>query len=127
MRVLLDTHILLWWLSDDPRLPPAAESMLTEADNEIYVSAASIWEIAIKAALGRIEADPIEIEREIVPSGFVELPVTGKHAAQVAKLPPHHRDPFDRLLMAQSLTEPMRLLTADRTLANYGGEIVLLA
>ena len=125
MRVLLDTHILLWWVMDDRRLPKDAERIIRDPDNSIFVSAASIWEIAIKASLGQIEADPFAIQAAIEPSGFTELPITGKHAAQVAKLPSHHRDPFDRMLVAQSLAEPMRLLTRDATLARYG-DIVLI-
>lgn len=113
MRVLLDTHILLWWLADDRRLPKGAERIIKDPDNVIFVSAASIWEIAIKASLRQIEADPSAIRAAVEPSGFAELPITGKHAAQVAKLPSHHRDPFDRMLVAQSLAEPMRLLTGD--------------
>lgn len=124
MRVLLDTHILLWWLMDDRRLPKDAEQIIKDPDNAIFVSAASIWEVAIKAALGQIEADPRAIQAAIEPSGFTELPITGKHAAQVAKLPSHHRDPFDRMLVAQSLAEPMRLLTSDTLLAKYGDMVL---
>ena len=124
MRVLLDTHILLWWLMDDRRLPKDAEQIIKDPDNAIFVSAASIWEVAIKAALGQIEADPLAIQSAIEPSGFTELPITGKHAAQVAKLPSHHRDPFDRMLVAQSLAEPMRLLTGDAMLAKYGDMVL---
>ena len=125
MRVLLDTHIVLWWLTDDRRLSKQADRVIKDADNVIFVSAASIWEVAIKAGLGQIEADPFAIQAAIEPSGFAELPVTGKHAAQVATLPSHHRDPFDRMLLAQSLAEPMRLLTSDAMLAKYG-DIVLM-
>ncbi len=126
MRVLLDTHILLWWLSDDKRLSKEAEKIIKNGDNEVYVSAASVWEIAIKAALGQIKADPFTIQEAIAPSGFLELPVTGLHAAQVFRLPHHHRDPFDRLLVAQSLVEPMRFLTTDRLLARYGETILFV-
>lgn len=126
MRVLLDTHILLWWLSDDKRLPKEAEKIIKDDDNQVYVSAASIWEVAIKAALGQIKADPFAIQEAIAPSGFLELPVTGTHAAQVSRLPHHHRDPFDRMLVAQSLVEPMRLLTTDRLLARYGETILFV-
>jgi len=124
MRVLLDTHILLWWLTDDRRLPKDADKIIKDPDNAIFVSAASIWEVAIKASLGQIEADPLAIQSAIEPSGFTELPITGKHAAQVAKLPSHHRDPFDRMLVAQSLAEPMRLLTGDAMLAKYGDMVL---
>ncbi len=126
MRILLDTHILLWWLKDDTRLPGTADRLITDPANAIYVSAASIWEIAIKSALGRITADPAAIEAALGPSGFAALPVTTQHAVEVSKLPHHHRDPFDRLLVAQSVLEPMRLLTHDRTLAMYGNTVLLV-
>ena len=126
MRVLLDTQIVLWWMTDDKQLTQRAESTISNPDNEIYVSAASIWEIAIKASIGRMQGDIEAIVGAIHPSGFIELPITGQHAAQITKLPLHHRDPFDRILVAQSLSEPMRLLTRDHILRKYG-ELVLLA
>lgn len=92
--------------------------MIAAAD--VFVSAASVWEISIKAALGKLAADPREIRAALEPAGFLELPVSGEHAARVVDLPRHHRDPFDRLLIAQALTEPMRLLTNDVALAPYG-------
>jgi PIN domain nuclease of toxin-antitoxin system len=118
VRVLLDTHPLLWALSAPARLPPAARRLIQGAD--VYVSAASIWEISIKAALGKLTADPNEVLAALEPAGFLSLPVTGDHAARVASLPPLHRDPFDRLLVAQALTEPMRLVTNDPWLGRYG-------
>ena len=124
MRVLIDTHLLLWALADPARLPAAARRLIDRAD--VYVSAASIWEISIKAALGKLSADPGEVAANLEPAGFVPLPVTVEHAARVARLPPVHRDPFDRLLVAQALTEPMRLLTTDVVLAGYG-ELVTVA
>jgi PIN domain nuclease of toxin-antitoxin system len=99
---------------------------MVDSDNEVFVSAASIWEIAIKAALGQIKGDPAAIQAAVDPSGFIELPITGKHAVQVSKLPPHHRDPFDRMLIAQSLVEPMKLLTHDQTLTAYGDLVMLV-
>ena len=124
MRVLLDTHLLLWALGDPAKLPGTARRLLSEA--EVFVSAASIWEIGIKTRLGKLTADPAEVLAALEPAGFLSLPVTGEHAARVATLPPVHRDPFDRLLVAQALTEPMRLLTGDPLLAHYG-ETVLVA
>ena len=126
MRVLLDTPIVLWWMMDSRRLPKAAASVIEDSENEIFASAASIWEVAIKSALGQIDTDPETIRASVEPSGFSELPITGKHAAQVAILPTHHRDPFDRLLVAQSLVEPMRLLTSDQLLAEYGETVLLV-
>jgi len=119
--VLLDTHLLLWALAAPARLPPKARRVIRDAD--VYVSAASIWEISIKAALGKLRADPHEVLAALEPAGFLSLPIAGEHAARVARLPTVHRDPFDRLLVAQALVEPMRLLTDDAVLEGYG-EIV---
>jgi PIN domain nuclease of toxin-antitoxin system len=118
VRVLLDTHLLLWALGQPARLSPAARQQIDAA--EIYVSAASIWEISIKSALGKLDADPSEILAAIEPSGFEMLFITGQHAAKVVELPQLHKDPFDRMLVAQALVEPMFLLTNDDALAPYG-------
>lgn len=118
MRLLLDTHIYLWSVTDSRKLTRAARNIITAAA-EVYVSAASIWEIAIKARSGKIAGDARELAEAIEPSGFHELPVTTRHAATVARLPSYHADPFDRLLIAQATTEPMQLLTADSILTRY--------
>jgi len=123
MRLLLDTHIFLWAVAGDPLLKPETRRFIESAD-EVYVSAASIWEIAIKARLGRIAADPDALLAAIEASGFLELPVRAGHAAGVAKLPPHHNDPFDRLLVAQAIAEPLKLLTADAALRQYSDVVV---
>jgi PIN domain nuclease of toxin-antitoxin system len=120
-RLLLDTQIMLWALAGHRRLSREARHLIER--HEAFVSAASIWEVAIKAALGKLDADPDAVHRALEPSGFLELPVTGEHAAHVARLPPHHRDPFDRLLVAQSLVQGMILLTADAQLAPYGNSV----
>jgi PIN domain nuclease of toxin-antitoxin system len=122
MRILLDTHLFIWAVADHPRLTGEARGLI-EGASEVYVSAASIWEIAIKSKLGKIEADPEEMAAAIDASGFSELPVSSRHAAQVARLPFNeaHKDPFDRLLVAQSMIEPLVLLTADPQLTSYGG------
>jgi PIN domain nuclease of toxin-antitoxin system len=119
MRLLLDTHIFLWVVTDSRKLKGAARRAIAAAD-AVHVSAASIWEIAIKVRLGKIHGDPQQLADAIGPSGFLELPVSAHHAARVAQLPDHHHDPFDRLLVAQALTEPLVLLTADSLLARYG-------
>jgi PIN domain nuclease of toxin-antitoxin system len=119
MRLLLDTHIFLWAMANDARLPVEARELMLEAD-EVSVSAASIWEIAIKARIGKLKADAGYLAETMAASGFVELPVTARHAARVADLPDHHTDPFDRLLIAQATAEPLLLLTVDRQLAAYG-------
>ena len=108
-----------------PKLKAKARSQIAAAD-AVYVSAASIWEIAIKARLRKINADPAELVEAIEASGFRELPVTATHAAAVATLPMHHSDPFDRLLLAQAFGEPLRLLTADQALAAYGGGVQII-
>jgi PIN domain nuclease of toxin-antitoxin system len=125
MRLLLDTHIFLWAAAGSRLLKPAARRILESAD-EVYVSAASIWEVALKARLGKIKADPEALAAAIDASGFVELPITSSHAAGVGRLEPHHNDPFDRLLIAQALAEPLKLLTADATLARYGAMVLLV-
>ncbi len=122
MRVLLDTHLLLWAVARPGRLSSEARSLILDAANEVYYSAASVWEVAIKSALRRrdFKANPTALVRALAQSGFAELPVTAAHAARVAGLPGIHRDPFDRLLVAQSLAEPMTLLTNDAALVPYG-------
>lgn len=128
MKLLLDTHIALWAVSDDPRLSPKARELIAAPRNLIWVSAASIWEIAIKHGLGRGDmpvsgAEALEYFRQ---SGYRMLPVSPEHAAAVEALPVHHQDPFDRLLVAQSLAEPLRLLTHDTTVARYSDAIILM-
>jgi PIN domain nuclease of toxin-antitoxin system len=118
MRVLLDTHLLLWALSAPSKLSKRARKRIDSS--EVFASAASIWEISIKCALGKLEADPAEILAGIEPAGFNHLAVIGEHAAEVVQLPPVHKDPFDRLLVAQARVEPMILLTDDEALGGYG-------
>jgi PIN domain nuclease of toxin-antitoxin system len=121
MRLLVDTHILLWALGEPGRLGHATRTQLESAENEVFFSAASIWEIAIKVQAGRLTLPlPIEDLSDAAQTmGFVELPVRAVHAAGVSRLPSHHRDPFDRLLVAQAMLEPAWLLTADRVLEQY--------
>lgn len=125
MRLLLDTHVLLWALAGSPRVK-RLESRLVSADNEVYFSVASLWEIAIKAGIGKLAADVAEVRSAAIASGFVELPVLGQHVEALTGLPNHHRDPFDRMLVAQSASEPMHLLTADATVAEYGDHVELI-
>jgi PIN domain nuclease of toxin-antitoxin system len=120
---LLDTHLLLWALAAPSRLPPRARRLIE--DEDVYASAASIWEISIKVAIGKLTADPNEVVAALGPAGFRSLAVTLEHAARVQSLPQLHKDPFDRMLIAQALSEPMILLTNDAALAGYG-EIVKL-
>jgi PIN domain nuclease of toxin-antitoxin system len=124
MRLLLDTHIFLWIATNDPRLSTRACRLISAAD-ERFVSSASIWEAAIKAGLGKLDIDVGELIRAISASGIRELPVRAVHGAAVRDLPHHHRDPFDRLLVAQARHEPLRLVTADAHLARYDRSLVL--
>lgn len=129
MRLLLDTHIAIWSASDSALLAPSIKSLLRDPDNDVFVSAASIWEIAIKHPLGRRvgqlpfgAGEALKIFAEV---GYLLLPVSPEHAAAVETLPMHHADPFDRLLIAQALTEPMRLVTSDAQVARYGEMIIM--
>ena len=124
MRVLLDTQLLLWSLADAKRLPTRARQIIDAA--EVYVSAVSIWEIAIKASLGKLAADPRQVLSALEPTGFLSLPISGEHCACVVDLPALHRDPFDRLLIAQATTEPMRFVTADPSLRAYGDMVTVV-
>lgn len=121
MRLLLDTHILLWWVTGDRRLSKAIAHALETPDNDVAVSAASLWEIAIKRALGRIDVDLDELISAIAADGFSELPVRFAHTLEIQSLPRHHEDPFDRLLIAQSLVEGRRLVTTDQLVLAYRG------
>jgi PIN domain nuclease of toxin-antitoxin system len=125
MRLLLDTHIFLWAVQGNASLKPRVRRMM-EAAEQIYVSAASIWEIAIKTRLGKIEASAVDLVDAIEASGFFELPVRARHAVRVADLPLHHTDPFDRLLVSQAMVEPLRLLTVDTVLCQYSDLVTLV-
>ena len=119
MRVLLDTHVLIWWLTDDPALGDKAKAQIADPENVVTVSAASLWEIAIKQGLGKIEADIAEIEKEIAHQGLLRLGIEADHLIELASLPSHHRDPFDRMLIAQARAEDLHLMTADSYMASY--------
>lgn len=126
MRLLLDTHVFLWCIKGDRRLSKAARSKIVHA-NEVYVSSASIWEASIKIKLKKLQVDIDQMIEAIAESGFVELPITSQHAAGTLKLPDLHRDPFDRLLIAQSMIEPLTFLTADVGLKNYSDLVEIIA
>ena len=125
MRILLDTHIFLWWLSDDKRLSLRARKDIVEATH-VYVSSAVIWELAIKATCRKLPVDVDECVARIHQDHMIELPITARHAAAVHELPLHHTDPFDRLLIAQAICEPLRLLTHDRQMAAYSDLVDLV-
>ena len=128
MKLLLDTHLLLWAAGEPKKLSPKARRLMTDTGNELMFSAASIWEVAIKRALGRtdFQVDTRLFRRGLLDNGYLELPVFSAHAVAVESLPPVHKDPFDRLLVAQSLVEGIVFLTSDATVARYGGSIRLV-
>ena len=125
MKLLLDTQLLLWAAGQPEQLSTVARKELSDPGNELIFSAASIWEIAIKSSLGRddFEIEPRVLRRGLIENGYVELPITSEHAVSVDNLPPVHRDPFDRILLAQALTEGITLLTSDAQLACYRGPV----
>jgi PIN domain nuclease of toxin-antitoxin system len=125
MKLLLDTHLLLWAAGMPERLSVAALEFLNDPLNELLFSAASIWEIAIKNGLGRddFRVEPRLLRRGLLDNGYVELPITSQHAVSIDSLPPVHKDPFDRLLLAQALSEGILLLTSDAQLARYPGPV----
>ena len=119
MRVLLDTHLLLWWLAASPSLPEQARALIGASENTVFVSAVSLWEIWLKESLGKLRL-PADFEERLAEGAFESLPLTGKQARLVASLPWHHRDPFDRMLVAQAQAEDLILATADEVVAAYG-------
>jgi PIN domain nuclease of toxin-antitoxin system len=121
MNLLLDTHVLIWW-DEGRRIAAEARRAIEEADT-VYVSAASAWEVAIKTGLGRLRPTRT-VEQAVSESGFLELPVTFHHAERVTGLPPHHRDPFDRMLVAQAAVEELALVTRDPVFARYGVALI---
>ena len=128
MRLLLDSHVVLWLLTDDRRLSASARALIGAASAECYVSAATWWELAIKQARdgSRLPLPLTEIRATTLYAGVRELSVTATHALRVTELPPLHRDPFDRMLIAQAMSEPMRLVTADAQVLAYQGVCAVL-
>lgn len=125
MKLLLDTHVLLWAAGSPAQLPPDACAMLEDPDNELVFSAASLWEITIKRSLGRadFQVDARVLRRGLLDNGYLELPITSEHTVFIDSLPPIHKDPFDRILIAQATVEGITLLTADALIAQYPGPI----
>jgi PIN domain nuclease of toxin-antitoxin system len=122
-RLLLDTHVLLWWLSADNSLGTEAKHLISSGDNVAYVSAASIWEISIKRALGKLKA-PADFAAILETEGFDQLPIDVFHAEQAGDLPLLHRDPFDRMLVAQAQAEGLNIITADARIKQYGVRVI---
>jgi PIN domain nuclease of toxin-antitoxin system len=125
MHLLLDTHIFIWWLTDNRQLSKKARALIIAAD-EVFISSASIWEAAIKIALKKLDTDIDTLIAAIPDEGFNELPITTRHTAQLTELPPYHRDPFDRILISQAISEPLRLVTADKMLKPYSELVELV-
>ena len=125
MKLLLDTHILLWLMQDAPQLTPAARRLI-EAAQSVHVSSVSLWEVAIKRSLGKLRLDPNALDDHLEASAVRPLAVSWAHARQLRALPAHHGDPFDRMLVAQAMSEPLHLLTHDAALAPYSELVILV-
>jgi PIN domain nuclease of toxin-antitoxin system len=125
VRVLLDTHLLLWASVRPDLLPDAARILFDDSDNELFFSVVSVWEVAIKRGLGRrdFQVDPSVLRHGLIENGYGELTITSHHAVAVSLLPPIHRDPFDRILVAQATVEAITLLTSDPIVARYPGPV----
>lgn len=128
MRFLLDTHLIVWAAVEPEKLPEAASDLMADPDNDLHFSVISLWEIAIKRGLNRpdFRPNPRVLRRELLDNGYEELDVTGAHALAIDTLPPIHKDPFDRLLVAQAITEGLTFLTSDLVLAKYPGPVRLV-
>jgi PIN domain nuclease of toxin-antitoxin system len=128
VKLLLDTHLLLWAAGQPKKLPAAARKMIDNPRNELFFSAVSLWEIAIKRSLGRsdLRVDPDLLRRGLIDNDYAELAITGDHALAVDRLPMIHKDPFDRMLVAQAMIEGFTLLTHDKVVGNYSGPVRLV-
>lgn len=126
MRLLIDTHLLLWWLADSPLLPDKARHLIGEPSNTIFVSAVTFWEIWLKASLGKLRL-PADFEERVWAGSFEKLPLTVAQTREIAHLPWHHRDPFDRMLIAQARTEALTMITADAALQAYGEGVLVVS
>ena len=124
MRILLDTHVLLWWMQDSPSLATQAKDLIRDPENTVFVSAVSLWEIWLKQSLGKLEL-PVDFTEKLAAESFESLPLMASQTRQVALLPWCHRDPFDRMLVAQAQVENLVLLTADQALVAYGAAVTV--
>ena len=125
MKLLLDTHILVWVLQDAKTLKPKTRRLIDAADS-VHVSSVVLWEVAIKVALGKLKIDLDRLDTMLLTMAFEPLPISWQHARALRSLPPLHRDPFDRMLIAQAISEPLHLLTSDAALAAYGPQVTLV-
>ncbi len=119
MRLLLDTHALLWWLADDDQLGPQARELIEDPGNDVLISVVSLWETVVKARVGKLEADIGEISDAVQREGFVLLNIGATHLLALSRLPMHHRDPFDHLLIAQAIAEDATFISEDRNTSRY--------
>src|SRR5438132_365208 len=126
MNLLLDTHILLWWLGNDPALSSTARKLIGDPQNAVFVSTVSLWEIWLKHSLGKLQL-PEDFEEKLDGEGFESLPLMPAHAREVARLPWHHRDPFDRMLIAQARSGALQFVTADQATGAYGEPVLLVS
>ena len=124
MRLLLDSHAFLWWLAEDQKLSPEARDAVADPSSIVHVSAATVWELGIKAALGKLDLQGADLVEEIAENDFVELPMTARHSSVAANLPRHHQDPFDRMLIAQAQIEGLTMVTRDPAFLAYGVAIL---
>lgn len=124
MKLLLDSHAFLWWLAEDPKLSDGARQAVADPSSIVHVSAATVWELSIKASLGKLDLDGADLLEEIEENGFVELPMTARHSLAAATLPRHHDDPFDRMLIAQGQIEGLAIVTRDPVFRAYGVAIL---
>ena len=122
-RILLDTHVLIWWFDGNDKLGLNAREQITNLENDIYVSSATVWEMSIKQQMGKLVA-PEDIEAKVEQAGFISLPISLFHAQQAGRLPQHHKDPFDRMLIAQAQAEGLQILTKDQHFPAYGIKLI---
>lgn len=126
MKLLLDTHILLWWLDDDKKLSEYGRQLIQNPDNDVFVSHVSLWEIQVKNMSGKLNAHVETIIQQLPVNNFQQFPIHTDHILFLAKLPPHHQDPFDRMLVSQALSEPFHLITHDKNVSLYSESIILV-
>jgi PIN domain nuclease of toxin-antitoxin system len=124
VKLLLDSHAFLWWLVEDPKLSVEARQAMADPATIVHVSAATVWELSIKATLGKLDLDGADLVEEIEGNDFVELPVTARHSLAAGTLPRHHEDPFDRMLIAQARIEGLTIVTRDPAFRAYGAAIL---
>ncbi len=123
MRLLLDTHALLWWLGDDPKLGAKARALISDAENEVFVSVVSLWEITVKSRIGKLNVTVEDVLSVLPDQGFERIEITDSHLAALQRLPTFHRDPFDHLLIAQAIAEGATFLTEDEHASRYGAPV----